>query len=69
VAYRAWPLAPRLAATIALLVVLQFAVGVANVVVSRPLLLAAAHNAGAALLVLALIVLNFFAFRGLTPSR
>ena len=30
--------------------------------------LAAAHNAGAALLLLALVVLNFFAFLGLRPS-
>jgi cytochrome c oxidase assembly protein subunit 15 len=53
-----------LAALIGALLVVQFSVGVANVLVSRPLALAAAHNAGAALLVIALVVLNFFAFRG-----
>jgi heme A synthase len=37
--------------------------GIANVIVSRPLALAAAHNAVAALLVITLTVLNFFAFR------
>jgi cytochrome c oxidase assembly protein subunit 15 len=48
---------------------LQFALGVANVALGLPLALAAAHNAGAALLLLALVVLNFFAFRGLRPSQ
>lgn len=46
------------------LLVVQFSLGVANVLISRPLVLAAAHNGGAALLVIALVVLNFFAFRG-----
>jgi heme A synthase len=32
-----------------------------------PLPLAAAHNAGAALLLASLVVLNFFVFRGLRP--
>jgi len=41
---------------------------VANVALSLPLALAAAHNAGAALLLASLDVLNFFAFRGLRPS-
>jgi cytochrome c oxidase assembly protein subunit 15 len=57
-----------LAIGIALLVVLQFSLGVANVLLSLPLPLAAAHNAGAAGLLLALVVLNFFSFRGLRPS-
>lgn len=68
-AYRARKLSKRLAAFLALLAVLQFCLGVANVIVSRPLALAAAHNALAALLVIALVVLNFFAFRGSRPSR
>jgi len=51
------------------LLILQFLIGVANVAFSLPLPLAAAHNAGAALLLLALVVLNFFSFRGLRPSR
>jgi heme a synthase len=68
-AYRALAVSRALAALIALLVVLQFSLGVANVLVSRPLGLAAAHNAGAALLLIALVVLNFFAFRGSGPSK
>jgi cytochrome c oxidase assembly protein subunit 15 len=68
-AYRTLALSRTLAALIALLVILQFSIGVANVLVSRPLGLAAAHNAGAALLLIALVVLNFFAFRGSDPSK
>jgi len=63
-AYRALGVCRGLAALIAALLVLQFSLGVANVLVSRPLALAAAHNAVAALLLVALVVLNFFAFRG-----
>jgi cytochrome c oxidase assembly protein subunit 15 len=58
-----------LAVAIAALLALQFSLGVANVAFSLPLPLAVAHNAGAALLLAALVVLNFFAFRGLRPSR
>ena len=43
--------------------------GIANVAFGVPLALAAAHNAGAAALLAALVVLNFFAFRGLRPAR
>jgi heme a synthase len=68
-ALRAWHAMPGLAATIAALLVLQLSLGVANVAFSLPLPLAAAHNAVAALLLIALVVLNFFAFRGLRPSR
>jgi cytochrome c oxidase assembly protein subunit 15 len=57
-----------LARTLAVLLLLQFALGVANVATDLPLALAAAHNAGAALLLAALVVLNFFSFRGLRPS-
>jgi cytochrome c oxidase assembly protein subunit 15 len=64
-AARAWRYARGLGAAIAILVALQFALGVANVAAGLPLPLAAAHNAGAALLLVALVVLNFFAFRGL----
>jgi len=56
-----------LACLIAVLLVLQFSIGVANVVFNLPLALAAAHNAGAAALLVALVVLNFFAFKGLRP--
>ena len=67
-AVRAWRSARGLAITVALLVFLQFALGIANILVGRPLMLAAAHNAVAALLLVALVVLNFSAFRGLRPS-
>ena len=64
-AARAWRYARPLALTVAILVVLQFVLGMANVALGLPLPLAAAHNALAALLLVALVVLNFFAFRGL----
>jgi heme a synthase len=38
---------------------LQVALGIANVIMHLPLVLAAGHNAGAALLLLAMVVLNF----------
>ena len=68
-AYRAFQASRPLALLVAALLVLQFSLGVANVLVSRPLELAAAHNAGAAALLIALVVLNFFAFRGSDPSK
>lgn len=46
---------------------IQFSLGVANVLAGLPLAIADAHNAGAALLLGSLIVLNFFAFHGLRP--
>jgi cytochrome c oxidase assembly protein subunit 15 len=58
-----------LAVVVAGVLLLQLCLGLANVAFSLPLPLAAAHNAGAALLLAALVVLNFFAFRGLRPSR
>ena len=58
----------NLAIGIALLLALQFSLGLANVAFGLPLALAAAHNAGAALLLASLVVLNFFSFRGLRPS-
>jgi cytochrome c oxidase assembly protein subunit 15 len=45
-------------ALLALLAV-QLGLGIANVLLRLPLALAAAHNAGAALLLVALVVLNF----------
>ena len=68
-AYRAFRSSKALAVLVAALLALQFSLGVANVLVSRPLVLAAAHNAGAAALLIALVVLNFFAFRGSDPSK
>jgi heme a synthase len=62
-ALRAWRVSPMLGGVLAALLVLQFSLGVANVALSLPLPLAAAHNAGAAALLAALVVLNFFAFR------
>jgi cytochrome c oxidase assembly protein subunit 15 len=62
-AYRATRFFRILGVFIAALLAAQFSLGVANVIVSRPLALAAAHNAGAAALLAALVVLNFFAFR------
>ena len=53
----------RLSIAVGLLLVLQFSLGVANVAAGLPLWLAAAHNAGAALLLLSLVVLNFFSSR------
>ena len=58
--------APALRLAAAVLIVLlaaQAALGVANVLLRLPLVLAAAHNAGAALLLTALVVLNFALFR------
>ena len=64
---RAWRAMPALGMLVGTLVVLQFSLGVANVALGLPLALAAAHNALAALLCVSLVVLNFFAFRGLRP--
>jgi heme a synthase len=68
-AARARRVLPRLSGALALVVLMQFALGVSNVIFGLPLPLAAAHNAGAALLVATLVVINFFAFRGLRPSE
>src|SRR3954471_24673401 len=67
-AARALRVARPIGVVLAALVVLQFGLGLANVALALPLPLAAAHHAGAALLLAALVVLNFFAFRGLPPS-
>jgi cytochrome c oxidase assembly protein subunit 15 len=68
-AYRATRHLRILAMLIATLLAAQFSLGVANVIVSRPLALAAAHNAGAAALLAALVVLNFFAFRAMGATH
>ena len=49
-----------LGVTILALLLLQFGLGIANVAFNLPLALAAAHNAGAAALLVSLVVLNFF---------
>lgn len=43
----------------------QFLLGVANIAFGLPLALAAAHNAGAALLLVLLVVINYVTFHGL----
>jgi cytochrome c oxidase assembly protein subunit 15 len=58
-----------LGAVLGVALVLQLALGVGNVLAGLPLWLAAAHNAGAALLLAVLVVLNFFSFRQLRPQR
>lgn len=54
--------------TLAALVSLQFLLGLANVWFSLPLPLAVAHNAGAAALVMLMVVINFRARHGLTAT-
>ena len=54
-------------AVLLLLLALQAGIGIANVLLRLPLVLAAAHNAAAALLLAALVVLNFTVFQ--EPSR
>lgn len=66
---RAFKLYKGLAIVIGALLALQVGLGIANVAFSLSLALASAHNAGAAALLAALVVLNFFVFRGLRPSR
>ena len=68
-AARAWRGLRTIGALVGALVAGQFALGVANVALGLPLALAVAHNAGAALLLVALVVLNFFVFRGLRISQ
>jgi cytochrome c oxidase assembly protein subunit 15 len=51
------------AAALLLLLLAQAGLGIANVLMRLPLALAAAHNGGAALLLAALVVLNFAVFR------
>jgi heme a synthase len=62
-AWRTWKISRLMASITGGLLLLQFSLGVANVAFNLPLALAAAHNAGAAALLVALVVLNFSAFR------
>ena len=62
-AVRAYEMSKPLGVAIALLLIGQLLLGIANVAFNLPLALAAAHNAGAAALLVSLVVLNFFAFR------
>ena len=67
-AWRAFRICKPMGGVIATLLALQFCLGIANVAFDLPLALAAAHNAGAAALLVAVVVLNFFAFREHTGS-
>lgn len=62
---------PRIALAVGLLLLLQVAIGIGNVLTGLPLPLAAAHNAGAALLLLAVVTLNHRLAHsaGTTPPR
>ena len=62
-AARAYKMSKPLGVAIALLLIGQLLLVIANVAFHLPLALAAAHNAGAAALLVSLVVLNFFAFR------
>jgi len=61
-AFRTMKTLRGLGVAIGALLLAQFALGVANVAFDLPLALAAAHNAGAAALLVALVVLNFFSW-------
>lgn len=53
-----WSVAKRLAVWLLLLVCIQVLLGISNLILHLPLVLAVLHNAGAALLVVTLIVIN-----------
>lgn len=57
-----------LAVTLAVVLTAQVMLGLANIWFSLPLPLAAAHNAGAAALVVLMVVINFRARQGLTAA-
>ena len=58
----------RLAGLLGMLLMLQISLGIANVLFGLPLVVAVAHNAVAALLLLSLITVNYRAFRSTTHS-
>ena len=47
----------------------QFLLGLANVALGLPLALAVAHNAGAAVLMATMVVINYVSFHGLALRR
>ncbi len=53
------PASARMGGVLLAVLLLQIVLGIANVLGGLPLLLAAAHNAGAAILLLAMVVINF----------
>jgi cytochrome c oxidase assembly protein subunit 15 len=61
------PLYRGLGALVLGLLAVQVAIGIMTVKLQLPLLLAAAHNGGAALLLLSLVSLNYYAWKPLQP--
>ena len=62
-AWRLWRSASPLAAPVALILAAQLALGILNIVLVLPLNVATAHNAVGALLLLAMVTVNYRAFR------
>ena len=58
----------RLGAVLAVLLLLQVCLGIANVVLTLPMAVAVAHNAGGAALLVALVVINFALSRTRRPA-
>ena len=56
-------------AFLAALLCVQVGLGAANVLLRLPLVLAAAHNAVAALLLVVLVMLNFIVFKRVSPMK
>ena len=59
----------RYGAALAIALVLQMGLGIANVALTLPLVVAVAHNAGAAALLVALVVINFALSRAPAPPK
>jgi cytochrome c oxidase assembly protein subunit 15 len=59
----------RLGAAVAAILMLQLAIGIANVVLTLPLPVAVAHNGVAAALLVAMVVLNFALFGNGSPPK
>lgn len=66
-AWRLWRARSSLAVWVAGLLAVQLTLGILNVVLVLPLWVATAHNAGAALLLLALVTVNYRALRDGVP--
>jgi cytochrome c oxidase assembly protein subunit 15 len=57
----------RVGALLAALLVMQILLGIANVMLTLPLPVAVAHNAGAAALLVSMVVINFALSRSRSP--